>query len=105
MIKDNIEINVKVNGVATPLHGISEETLLKIREASKPEPVPVFQVCNWEKNGIQPRLVFKVTERIANEVGKYVVLRPDGNLANSFEDMAKVDNYYINRRELRLEDV
>lgn len=39
---DNLEINVKLNGVDTPLHEISEETLLNLREASKPKPVPAF---------------------------------------------------------------
>ena len=70
---ENIEITVKVNGVETPLHQISELTLSKIREASKPKEVPIFQVCNCGQYG-DKRLIFKVPENIAELVGQYVAL-------------------------------
>ena len=101
---EKIEVHLTVNDVVTPLHEISKGTLLKIREASKPKPVPAIQVAKTTVGGL-PRLIFKVTEDIANRVGKYVGLEPNGIVGASFEDMADVDHYYRNRRELKLDEV
>ena len=104
-----IEIEVRINGVATSLREISEETLLKIRESSRPEPpvkakpVPVFQVADCKHGG--KRLILRVTEDIADRVGSYVGLMSDGSVGSGFSDMNDVDHYYINRRELKLDEV
>lgn len=107
MIKDNLEINVKLNGVDTPLHEISEQTLLRIREASKPKLVPVFQVCEARGNG--SRLILKVTEQMAECAGQYVILNENGELVSRYIDMKTVinhtDGFYVNARELRLDRV
>ena len=100
---EKIEVHLTVNDVVTPLHEISKETMLKIREASKPKPIPAFQVAESALSG--PRLIFKVTEDIANRIGEYVGLESDGIVGASFEDMADVDHYYRNRCELKLEDL
>lgn len=104
-MNDNLEINVKLNGVPTPLHEISEETLLVIREASKLKPVPVFQVCDSFDT---QRLIFKVTKEIANCVGKYIAVDNDGKVRNQHVvNPATIENLpiYSNIRELKLDEV
>lgn len=103
MTEDKLVISVKVNGVDTPLHEISEQTLLKIREASKPKPVPVFQVCDWTFT--QQRLIFKVSQEMADNVGRYILLTEDGKKVGSYDSINDIDTYYTNRRELKLDKV
>lgn len=103
---DQVEINVKVNGVETPLHKISEQTLLTVRENSKPKEVPAFQVCDCRYGS--KRLIFKVSEKIAKLVGQYVALGPDGERCGSARDMKHFYGEYkcySNYRELKLEEL
>jgi len=123
-MEDSLEINVKLNGVDTPLHKISEQTLLKIlkilkiREASKPEPVPAFQVCDCNYNCQFPptckRLVLKVTPGLVIATNKYieggfVFLDEDGHVTGDGETIGDANNpdgtMYGNFRELQLEDL
>ena len=100
---DNIEINVKVNGKDVPLHEVSEQILLTIRKASKPKPVPVFQVVDTCFNG--SRLIFKVTRDIANWVDQYVCIDKDGEVVYNSGNIRQVLMGYSNIRELRLDEV
>jgi len=68
---ENIEITVKVNGVATPLHEISKQTLLTVRENSKSEKIPVVRVGNY---GSSRRLVLKVPSGIGQYEGKMIAI-------------------------------
>ncbi len=110
MTQDKLVINVKVNGIDTPLHEISEQTLLRIREASKPKPVPVFQVCDfWAGN----RLIIKLPKD--KDFGKYsdkyvsLWLNTDGKacIGDSDSDIGRMvrNCSYKNIRELRLNEV
>lgn len=64
-MNDNIEITVKVNGVVTPLHQISELTLSKIREASKSKEIPVARIVNFHDS---KRLILKVSDSIKERI-------------------------------------
>jgi hypothetical protein len=105
MKEDKLTINVKLNGVDTPLHEISEETLLRIREASKPKPVPVFQVCDYTKNN--QRLVFRVTQHMIDvmnrNLDKYIFIDRNGRIYGSHP--TSKNRIYSNYRELRLDEV
>lgn len=104
--EDKLVISVKLNGVNTPLHEINEETLLRIREASKPKPVPAFQMCNY---GCRKRLVFKATSDLAEvvqrNVGNYIFLDSDGMAVGCQNEIYESDFMYTNFRELRLDEV
>lgn len=105
MIENNIKINVESNGKPLPLHELSVESILAIREASKPKPkpVPVFQVANFLGGS---RLIFKVTKNIASYVGNYVALDDRGFVSRTRQDGDEtMSNDYENVRELKLEDV
>lgn len=116
MTQDNLEINVKLNGVSTPLHEISEQTLLNLREASKPKAVPALQVCDCNGrfgNGSQ-RLVLRVTLSLkrlvsAHKGGEFLYLDEDGNVRGhgiTLEHANNDDNtMYTNFRELKLDEV
>ena len=107
MAEDNLVISVKLNDIVTPLHEISEETLLKIREASKPKLVPAFQVCETPFG--DKRLVLKVTGKMAKYSGKYICLDEDGAVASNNIDVKKIsqgrDGFYNNIHELKLDEV
>lgn len=110
MIQDNLEINVKLNGVDTPLHKISEQTLLNIREASKPKSVPVFQVAKWDFYEELPRFVLKVTGQIRarikdNPGHDFIVFDEDGDVVASYYEIEGVDSDYSDRCELKLDEV
>lgn len=55
--------------------------------------------------GPHTRLIFKMTEILATRVGQYVALQENGKIAVSFNTMNELDNYYDNRRELKLNEV
>lgn len=59
---DNIEITVKVNGIKTPLYQISEQTLLTVRENSKPKEIPVARITNNPYG--DGRLILRVPKNI-----------------------------------------
>lgn len=101
---NNIEINVKVNGQNTPLHEISEQTLLAIREASKPK--PVFQVCQYGTEYLS-RLIFKLPNNVGEFAGQYVAMDQAGHIvywADTFKGLIN-EPPYTNFRELKLKDV
>lgn len=110
MAQDNLEINVKLNGVDTPLHEISEQTLLNLREVSKPKPVPVFQVCTWTLHNRQSRFILKITPSMrarikGNQNHNFIVFDEDGDPVASYNSISEVDRDYDNRREFRLNEV
>lgn len=97
---ENIEITVKVNGVATPLHKISEQTLLTVRENSKPKEVPVARVGDFPHYPYEKRLLLKVPDNI-NEYKNYVVAidLKSGKIVGSKSidsDEAMLANFYDN---------
>ena len=102
MAANNIDVNVKINGIDTPLHKISEETLLELREASKLKPVPVFQVVDTAFDG--SRLIFKVTQNIAKWIDQYVCVDEDGEVVYG-GDIRQALMGYSNIRELKLNKV
>lgn len=108
MEKDRFEINVKLNGIDVPLYKVSDQTLLNLKEASKPKPVPVFQVCETVRDRL-PRLMLKITKEMTKYVGKYIALNKSGEIVgtciNGKAIMDHTDNFYVNARELKLEDV
>lgn len=76
---DKIEITVKVNGVATPLHKISEQSLLTVRENSKPREVPVARVADY----CGRRLILRLPKDTDKYIGQIVVLDiNDGHIVN-----------------------
>ena len=112
MAENKMVISVKVNGVDTPLHEISEETLLKIREASKPKPVPVFQVADCSYDG-KKRLIIKLPKDMS--LGQYsdgyisFKVKSDGTVGIAADD-SDVERMkracdYKNIRELKLDEV
>lgn len=102
---DKIEISVKMNGKDVPLHEVSEQTLLGIREASKPKLVPVFQVCDWSRNDKRRRLILRITPEMLNDRLPYILLAESGDVVGSFHTMEDLDDSYYGRRELKLEEL
>lgn len=98
---DQVEITVKVNGVATPLHKISEQTLLTVRENSKPEEVPAFRIC--KADGVWPRLIVRLPADIHRHAGQFVMFDAKGNIINSGGKHSH--DHYSYMRELRLNDI
>lgn len=76
---DRIEIDVKVNGKDVPLHEISEQTLLTVRENSKPKEIPVARVA--EANGYR-YLLLKVPSCIEKHKGKVIAINLKGGYIN-----------------------
>lgn len=64
---DQIEITVKVNDVETPLHKISKQTLLTVRENSKPKEVPFVRISDT-------RLILRVPPDISRFEGKVIAI-------------------------------
>lgn len=73
-MNDLIEITVKVNGVETPLYKISEQTLLTIRENSKPKEIPVARMADFENNNNNRRLILRMPHNIKNFKNQVVVI-------------------------------
>lgn len=91
---DKIEITVKVNGVETPLHKVSEQTLLNIRENSKPKEVPVARTADF----IGRRLILRVPENISNFMkADIIVIDLDyGHIVNHWNLNKKTPTLYEN---------
>lgn len=97
-MKPIIEQNT-VNGVTKPLHEISVETLLSIREASKPKPVPAIAIGTAFG---MTRLIVKVPMSVRG--GEFLVVDGKGRWQNSGnENMVRIS--YNNIRELKLDEV
>lgn len=98
---DKIEIDVRVNGVVTPLHKISEQTLLMVRENSKPKKIPVARVAAYLGAG---RLILKVPENINNYKNEIVVIDLKyGCIANHWSldrDFNRINALYDNVRTI-----
>jgi len=100
---NKIEVEVRINGIPTSLHEISEQTLLVIREASKSKPVPVFHIA--ESHSDEPRLIFKVTQEIADNVGRFVCVDKCSKVVYDSFDIKAALMGYKNICELKLDEV
>ncbi|GAH35432.1 unnamed protein product [marine sediment metagenome] len=78
-MNDLIVIQVEVNGVETPLYRISEQTLLVIRENSKPKEVPVARTA--ESNG-RKYLLLKAPRNIGKYSGRVIAINLKSNYVN-----------------------
>lgn len=103
-MNNSVVINVEINGKKVPLHQISEQTLLTIRENSKPKPVPAFQVC--DAYGTK-RLVLKLPDNMQHYTGQYVSFDKNGKWQVVGKDMKTLLSQvtYTNLRELKLEEL
>jgi len=70
-MSDTIKIKVEVNGKEVPLSNISMETIGKIRDAESKK-IPVVRIATLDN--LNDRLIFKVTESIANQKGRFVAI-------------------------------
>ena len=98
-MNDNIEITVKVNDVETPLHEISEQTLLTVRKNSKPKEIPVARIASTPHDN-RRRLILRVPKNIdVFAKSKFIVIDlKNGSIQNNYEygETREPKDYYKN---------
>lgn len=97
---NNIEITVKVNGIETPLHQISELTLSKIREASKPKEIPVARTANHPNYSSGRRLILRMPKNIKVFIDAEIIVidLENGFIQNNYDynETKKPEDHYTN---------
>lgn len=93
---DSIEIIVKANGKVVPLDTVSTETFESMKKAMENSNKPKYEgVYTAKVRGIEgeARVIFEVTQGIADRVGKIVALDRDGYIANINDSLQEILAY------------